>query len=55
MNDTLKYALDAAKEITVSRMSNTNMGATKSGGKCVAEFYEEIFKKVYELSKATED
>lgn len=52
MDGALKYALDAAKEITAARMENTNMAPTKDGGKAVADFYEEIFRKV--LSLATE-
>lgn len=45
------YALEAAKDITVSRVSNTNLGINKDGGEQVAAFYEAIFKKVYELAK----
>lgn len=45
------YALDAAKEITISRVSNTTLGISKDGGEQVASFYEAIFKKVYELAK----
>ena len=45
------YALDAAKEITVSRVSNTTTGVNDIGGKNVADFYEAIFNKVYELAK----
>lgn len=49
------YALNAAKEITVSRMINTNLSPTKSGGECVAEFYEAVYRKVLELAKESED
>ena len=45
------YALDAAKEITVSRVSNTTSGVNDTGGQNVADFYEAIFKKIYELAK----
>ena len=45
------YALEAAKDITVSRVSNTTTGVNELGGKNVADFYEVIFKKIYELAK----
>lgn len=51
MDRTKTFALDAAKEITVSRVSNTNLCINKDGGEDVADFYEAIFKKVYELAK----
>ena len=51
MESTLKYALDSAKEITVARMGNTNLQINKDGGESAAAFYEEIFKKVLELSR----
>ena len=50
-----KYALDAAKEITIARMSNTEIRVTKEGGANVAAFYEEIFNKIRELSQKIED
>ncbi len=52
MDNAEKYALDAAKEITISRMSNANIRVDKSGGADVAAFYEEIFKKIRELAKS---
>lgn len=45
------YALDAAKEITASRVSNTTAGVNELGGKNVADFFEAVFKKIYELAK----
>lgn len=55
MESTLKYALDAAKEITVAKLSNSNVAATKDGGKNVAEFYQEIFEKIRDLSREQKD
>ncbi len=51
MDRTKTFALDVAKEITVSRVSNTNLVISKDGGEDIADFYEAIFKKVYELAK----
>lgn len=50
MDDALRYALDAAKEITVARMENSTIATSKDGGKSVAAFYEEIFRKVLSLA-----
>lgn len=50
-----KYALDAAKEITVARMSNTNISANKAGGESVADFFEAIYTKVLEIAKDVDD
>ena len=51
MDRTKTFALAIANEITVSRVSNTNLGISKEVGEDVADFYEAIFKKVYELAK----
>lgn len=50
MDSTLKYALDAAKEITIARMENSSIATSKNGGKAVADFYEEVFKKIQKLA-----
>ena len=42
-------AFEYAKEITVAKMTNSTMTANESGGKCVADFFEEIFNKLVEL------
>lgn len=55
MESTLKYALDAAKEITIAKVSNSNVTATKDGGKNVSEFYQEVFDKILDLSRERKD
>lgn len=37
-------------EITVARMSNTNLLIDESGGKNVADFMQAIYDKLYELN-----
>lgn len=54
MSREASYALEAAKEITVARVGNTNLGINKAGGEQVAEFYEAIYKKILELAKNEE-
>lgn len=55
MDHAMRYALDAAKEITIAKMGNSETRANKEGGKSVAEFYEEVFKKILELEKGAEN
>lgn len=50
MDGALKYALDAAKEITVAKMENSTISPSKNSGKVVADFYEELFRKILELA-----
>lgn len=55
MDRASKYALDAAKDITVARMANTTISPGKQGGENVAEFFEAIYNKIFEIAKnATE-
>lgn len=55
MDHDLRYALDAAKEITVAKMSNSETRANKSGGEDVAGFYEAVFKKILKLTQSAEN
>lgn len=50
-----KYALDVAKEITVARMSNTAITPDKNGGENVADFFEVIYNKIFEIAKDAAD
>lgn len=45
------FALEAAKEITIAHVGSTNLIPSKDAGKQVAEYYEEVFKKILELAK----
>lgn len=48
--DKSKYqAIQITKEIVVSKMSSSTVPTNKDGGKSVAEFFEEIYNKVYEI------
>ncbi len=42
--------IDKTVEITVSRLSNTNLPINADGGKDVADFMQAIFDKIAELS-----
>lgn len=50
-----RYALDAAKEMTIAKLSNANIIINSESGKNVADFFEEIYKKVSEIAKKVED
>lgn len=54
MDNANVYALDAAKEITIARMTNVSIAANKVGGENVAEFYETVYRKILELAKESE-
>lgn len=51
-NDTL---IEKTVEITVAKMSNTDLTVCDAGGKCVADFMQEIYNKLVELNKNEED
>ena len=50
MSRAVNYALEAAKEITIARVSNTNLSVTKEGGERVADFYEAVYNKILEIA-----
>lgn len=50
-----KYALDAAKEITIARMSNSTLTISKDSGENVADFYEAIFNRIRNIADTTEE
>ena len=44
-------AADIAKEIVVSKMSNSSYSATEENGKLVSAFYKAIYKSIFETLK----
>lgn len=44
-------AADIAKEIVVSKMSNSSFSATEENGERVAAFYNAIYKSIFETLK----
>lgn len=44
-------AADIAKEIVVSKMSNSSYSATEENGKQVVAFYNAIYKSIFETLK----
>lgn len=55
MTNVQKYALDAAKEIVVSKVSSNTATTNGTYGRGVAEFYETVYKKIYELASKEEN
>lgn len=49
------FALTAAKEIVVAKMSNTSIVPCKKSGKEVAEFFEEIYNMIAKLATESDD
>ncbi|MBD5524540.1 MAG: hypothetical protein HDR04_08985 [Lachnospiraceae bacterium] len=50
MSDTA-YLIEKTVEITVARMSNTNLTISEAGGKDVAAFMQPIYDKLSEFAK----
>ncbi len=42
--------IEMAKEITIAKLSNSSLTINKTGGENVAEFMNEIYKKLVELN-----
>lgn len=51
MNPNKRIALDIAKEIVVARMENCSVRTDESGGKAVADFFEEVYKRVLTITQ----
>lgn len=54
MDRSTTYALDAAKEITIARVSNATTVPNKDAGEQVADFYEEIFNRIKKIAQEAE-
>jgi hypothetical protein len=48
-----EFALEAAKQVVIAKASNTNIPFNADGGASVGNFYEELYKKIFELAKKT--
>lgn len=51
MDRSKKYAIDAAKEITVALMAEGNLRVDKSGGESAGDFFQAIYSKIEEIAK----
>lgn len=50
-----KFALEAAKEITIAKLSTSAPNTSdRQVGVAIGEMYEAIYKKIYELRTAAE-
>ena len=45
-----KHLIEMVKDITIAKLSNTNVPPTKEGGEKVAEFMQIIYDKLVELN-----
>lgn len=50
MDPIKRYALDTTKEIVAAKMASSTTRASKEGGEQIADFFEEIYKRVLALS-----
>jgi len=51
MNRSKKYAIEAAKEITIAFVSNNETCASQEMGEEVGDFFQAVYKKVEEIAK----
>ena len=51
MDRSKKYAIEAAKEITVAVMSEGNLRVDKAGGESVGDFFQAVYSKIEEIAK----
>lgn len=49
--ETKSWILDAVRDITVAKMSNTTLSLNKSGGQNVGDFMEEVYNKLVTLTE----
>lgn len=54
MTSTQSYAMDMTKEIVVAKMSSSTITICPENSQAVANFFEEIYKKVYEIASKEE-
>lgn len=55
LNPAQKFALEAAKEITIAKLSTSASGISDEQiGVDIGEMYEAIYRKIYELRTAAE-
>ena len=55
MQKAQKYAIDAAKEITITLLQNTQSYSTGDGGESVGNFFQAVYRKVLEIAKEALD
>lgn len=51
MDRSKRYAIDAAKEITVALMAEGNIRVDKEGGDSVGDFFQAVYSKIEEIAK----
>lgn len=51
MDRSKRYALDAAKDITVALVGEGNIRADGIGGTSVGDFFQAVYKKIEETAK----
>ena len=45
-----KYLIEMTNDITIAKLSNSNISISAEGGKNVADFMQEIYNKLVELN-----
>jgi hypothetical protein len=50
-----KYAIEITKEICVARAGNSSVPINAENGKAMGDYFEQIYKKTYELVSKVEN
>ena len=51
MDRSKKFAIEAAKEITIAFLANNNLHATTETGEDVGDFFQAVYAKVGEIAR----
>lgn len=51
MDRSKKYAIDAAKDITMAMVCEGNIRVDKFGGESVGDFFQAVYSKIEEIAK----
>ena len=54
MTSAQKYAMEIAREIVVARAGSSSIAISGQAGKDMGEFFEQIYKKAYEIASKEE-
>lgn len=54
MTSAQKYAMEIAREVTIARAGNSSIAVNAEAGKDMGDYFEQIYKKAYELASKDE-
>ena len=55
MTSLQRYAMEITKVIAVARAGNSSVAVSAESGKAMADYFEQVYKKTYELASKVEN